>query len=233
MSAEEVKGKERVATIWSWGEEFEDVGKNCKKYVSKKWDENIREGSVMFLARERNEGIVYYVTAFVNDPKNIGDLAQRLFEVVLFQGDTKIYHVGVRLSDPVSSDTMQYRDSMEEVESELKKLEEKIAEKFSEDPKIKEAAKGRKVEFIPEVYLLCELESKWAIKIVVEVIHHFFSNIKEFLDSFTNKLIGDGLAERVLGYKLDICVDDLEIEDVEAQNDEAVVLLTQAKVVTK
>ncbi len=117
----------------------------------------------MFLARERNDGIVYYVTAFVNDPKNIDDLARYLFKVVLFQGDTKIYHVGVQLSDSVSSDTIQYRDSMEEVESELKKLEEKIAEKFSEDPKVKEVAKGRKVEFIPEVCLLCELESRWAI----------------------------------------------------------------------
>ncbi len=27
MSIEEVKGKESVATIWSWGEEFEDVGR--------------------------------------------------------------------------------------------------------------------------------------------------------------------------------------------------------------
>jgi hypothetical protein len=120
---------------------------------------------------------------------------------------------------------MQHRDPMEKVENELEELMKNIAKKFAEDPRVREAMKGRKVMFIPEICLLCELESHQASKILIEVIHHFFSNIKEFLDSLTDRLIKEGLAERVLGYKLNVSVDDLEIDDVEILEDEVHVWL--------
>jgi len=224
--------KELEATIWSWGEEFEDVGKNCEKYISKRWDENIKECGVWILARERNEGIIYNVVLFVSDPKNISDLAQRLFYATLFQGNTKIDFVLARLSDSISASRISCHDSMETVERELKKLGEKVIEKFSGDPKIRQMMIGREVVFIPEIDLLCELESQLTNKIVVEVIHDFFPHIRDLLDSLTSRLIKEGLAKRVLGYKLEGGVNDLKVEDTEVRGKKVFVWLTRTRKVT-
>ncbi|MBO3832175.1 MAG: hypothetical protein FGF51_02145 [Candidatus Brockarchaeota archaeon] len=225
MDTRKGEGREQGVTVWYWGEEFKDVGRNCEKYVSKRWDESVKECGVWILARERREGIIYTVTAFVSSPKGIDNLAQHLFNVTLLQGSTKVDFVVVQLTNSVFSASMQYRDPMEKVENELEELMKNIAEKFGEDPRVREVMKGKKVVFIPEICLLCELESHQASKILIEVVHHFFSNIKGFLDSLTNKLIKEGLAERILGYKLNVSVENLEIEDVEAWEDEVHVWL--------
>ncbi|MEM2841975.1 MAG: hypothetical protein QW201_01570 [Thermoproteota archaeon] len=70
-----------AATIWGWGEDFEYVKTNIEKYISKKWEESTKECSIDLMARERNEGICYYITAYVDNPKNVGSLAEGLFYV--------------------------------------------------------------------------------------------------------------------------------------------------------
>ena len=52
--------------------------------------------------------------------------------------------------------------------------------RFIDDPKVKEVAQGRKVDFIQQINLLCEMESEYANKIVVELIHEDFEKIREF-----------------------------------------------------
>ncbi|MGC9084625.1 MAG: hypothetical protein ACP5IT_00310 [Thermoproteota archaeon] len=90
MNTRKGEGREQGVTVWYWGEEFKDVGRNCKKYVSKRWSESVKECAVWILARERKERIIYTVAAFVSSPKGIDNLAQHLFDVTLLQGSTKL-----------------------------------------------------------------------------------------------------------------------------------------------
>jgi len=46
-----------TATIWEWGDRFEDVKTNIEKYLNKKWKETTKECLVEIRARERDEGI--------------------------------------------------------------------------------------------------------------------------------------------------------------------------------
>lgn len=73
--------------------------------------------------------------------------------------------------------------------------------------------------------MLCELESRYANKIVVELVHIDFSRIKSLLDSLSSGLIEGGLAERVLRYELGRGVDDLEVLYVNSDRDEIYVWL--------
>jgi hypothetical protein len=52
--------------------------------------------------------------------------------------------------------------------------------RFIDDPKVKEVAQGRKVNFIQQINLLCEMGTEYANKIVVELIHEDFEKIREF-----------------------------------------------------
>jgi len=82
-----------------------------------------------------------------------------------------------------------------------KSLGKAIVEKFSEDPRVKSAAQGRKIVFIPQTNLLCELSSKIANKIIIEVVHEDFPFMKKLLRSLSNRMLERGLAERILGYE--------------------------------
>ncbi|MEM2920838.1 MAG: hypothetical protein QXF26_00800 [Candidatus Bathyarchaeia archaeon] len=214
-----------MATVWGWGDEFEDVKKNCEKYVSKRWKESTEECGIYITARERREDVSYDINAFTSDPYKAGDLAERLFYIALDEGDTKVYFVVVQLFDFTFSDTMTYRSPLEDIEKELKERELTIANKFIEDHKVKPLAKDRKVVFIPELDLLCELESRHANKIVLEIVHCDYSTIKSLLDSLSRALVEEGLATRILGYKLGRGVDELEVLDVDVHGDEVWVWL--------
>ncbi len=69
-----------AATLWVWGDDFDHVRKNCEKYVSKKWKENIKECSIEISARRRDEGICYYIVVYTSNLQSIGDLAEGLFD---------------------------------------------------------------------------------------------------------------------------------------------------------
>ncbi len=214
-----------VATLWVWGEDFDDVRKNCEKYISKRWKENIKECCIEISARRRDEGICYYIVAYTSDPKSVGELAEGLFYVALDEDDVKVTSVSIELFDEILSSGEVYRKSMEEVEKELKERERAIVEKFSREPRVKSVARGRKIKFIPQTDLLCELSSKIANKIVIEMIHEDFSPMKDFMHYLSSDVIERGFAERVLGYDWRKDVNDLKIGDIDMWGDEVLVWL--------
>ncbi len=114
---------------------------------------------------------------------------------------------------------------MEEVEKELREREGGIVEKFSEEPGVKSVVQGRKIVFIPQTSLLCELSSKIANKTVIEVVHEDFSPMKDLLHSLSNRMIERGLAEQILGYDWWKGVNDLKIGDMDIREDKVLVWL--------
>ena len=71
--------------------------------------------------------------------------------------------------------------------------------------------------------MLCELESEYANKIVIELIREDFDKIKDLLNNLSEELIKEGLAERVLGYKLGRSTEDLKVGDIDILEDEVLV----------
>ncbi|MEM3658865.1 MAG: hypothetical protein QXU11_00490 [Thermoproteota archaeon] len=218
--------KVRVATVWSWGERFQDVKGNCEKYVKKRWEEKTKECLISFFGRERDEGISLGIDAYTSDIEKVGDLAERLFYSMVFAGNIKVYSITIKLFEDILSSNEIYRDSMEEIEKELEKLKEIIPKRFINDPKVGQVAQGRKVSFIWEIYLLCEMESEYTNKIVIELAHSDFEGIKDILNKLSEELIENGLAKRILGYRLWKSVEDLKVEFVDVYGDEASVFIS-------
>lgn len=214
-----------MATVWGWGDEFEDVRTNSEKYINKRWRGSTKECRIHLMAKERNEDISYDITAYTSDPKKVGDLTERLFYSALNEGDTKVDFIIIQLFDSIVSNKRIYRSSMEEVEVKLKDQERLIFNKFIEDPKVKSVAQDKNVVFIPQINLLCEMESEYANKIVIELVHHDFSCIKNLLHSLSNSLVEEGLAKRILGYELWRVIDDLKVWYVDVYQDEVHVWL--------
>jgi len=215
----------RNATVWVWGDRFEDVRTNCEKYISKKWRETAKECLVYFSGRERDDGIGLDIAAYVSDKGKVGELTESLFYSMVFAGNAKVYSIVIQLFEDIFSSKEAYPDSLEEVEKKLREQEEIIAKKFINDPKVKEVAQGRKVNFIQQINLLCEMESEYANKIVVELIHEDFEKIKDLLNNLCEELIEKGLVKRITGYKLGRSVDELEVGEVDIWGDEVLVWL--------
>jgi len=211
------------AVIWGWGDDFKDAKANCEKYISSRWKENTKEICIYLTCRDWNEGIGLDLAAYTSDKEMVGDLAERLLYVAAFDGNAKVYSIRLLLFDSMVSKNEVCRHSMEEVENELKRREGLIAERFINDPEVKEVAQGRKVVFIPRIDLLCELESQCANKLVVEVVHENFKQMRELLDSVCNALIKEGLATRVLGYRLGKSVEDMKVRYVDTWGNEVLV----------
>ncbi|MBO3832461.1 MAG: hypothetical protein FGF51_03635 [Candidatus Brockarchaeota archaeon] len=86
--------------VWGWGDEFEDVEKNCEKYVSKRWDETVKECCIDISARDRGEDIHFHITYFTSEREGIRDLAQSMFDIALFAGrNVKVDFVTIELFD--------------------------------------------------------------------------------------------------------------------------------------
>ncbi len=79
------------------------------------------------MARERNEGIRYYITAYTGDKKMVGKLAEGLFHVTLNEGDSKIVFVMIKMFDEMFSEKLESRDSMEKVENEFREYRKTVA----------------------------------------------------------------------------------------------------------
>lgn len=217
--------KAKVATIWEWGDRFKDVRANCEKYISKMWSETTKECLIYFSGRERDEGIGLDIATYASNKEKIGDLAERLFHSMVFVGNAKVYSISIQLFEDVFSDKEAYRSSIGEIEKELKEHEGIIAKKFINDPKVKQVAQGRKVSFIQQINLLCEMGSEYANKIVVELIHEDFEKIKDFLDRLSRELIEISLVKEIIGYKLGRSVEELNVGDVDIWEDEVLVWL--------
>ncbi|MEM2478276.1 MAG: hypothetical protein QXF13_04595 [Thermoproteota archaeon] len=227
--------KSKFATVWEWNDEFGDVGRNCEKYIDKRWDENIKECCIDVTARERDEDIYFHVTYFTSKREGIGNLAQSMFDAVLSAGrDVKVYFVTVELFNSIISSSAIYRKSIEDIRNELGEFERTLANKFSNDSRIRAVVGGRKVVFLPTFVVLCELEPLSGNKMITEVNHFDLEILKGFLDLLNEKLVKKNLAKKVLGYKLHLGeVDDYEIEDMDIHDDEVVVRLERKSLKVK
>lgn len=163
-----------AATVWGWEGRFEDVGRNCKKYVDKRWKENMKEYGIEIVARERSEGIRYWLTAYVNSPEHVERIAEDLFHVALFKGSAKVNSVNIYLFDSVASSEILWRKSIDEVKDEFKKFLEEVARKFASDPRVEPIARAKRVKFNTDVCLLCELGSAVTSKVTIDAIHWNF-----------------------------------------------------------
>jgi hypothetical protein len=204
-----------AATVWGWGERFEDVGRNCKKHVDKRWKKNIKECKIEIMARERNDGVCYWLTVYLSSPRDVEKIAEDLFYTALFKGDTKVDFVNTYLFDSMVSNKVVCRKSIDEVRNEFDMFIKEVAKRFRSDSKIEPIAKVKKVEFNVDVCLICELESTVANKVVIDAIHWDFELLSNFVKSLIDDLIEKELASRVLGYGLRTgSTDSLEIVDI-------------------
>ena len=220
--------KMHATTVWGWGERFEDVGKNCKKYVDKKWDESIKECRMEIMARERNDGICYWLTAYVSSPENVERIAEDLFYTALFKGDTKIDFVNIYLFDSMISNKVAYQKSIDEVREEFEKFINEVAERFRNNSKIEPIAKVKKLKFNVDICLVCGLESAVANKVVIDAIHWDFELLSNFVKSLSDDLIEKKLTNCVLGYDLRTSsIDSLKIADIDQHKEIAFVWLVR------
>ncbi|MEM2089065.1 MAG: hypothetical protein QXO47_05850 [Thermoproteota archaeon] len=214
------------ATVWMWGDDLEAVRVNSEKYVSKRWRETIKECVIGITGRERDEGTIFYLTAYSSNPEGIGDLAERLLNVALnLEGDVKVDFVTILLSDHMNSGKELYRDDLEHVEEEYERNKRILTERFSMDPRVKTKSGGREIIVVPEMSLKCELDSDYASKIITDVVDFDFQRVKNFIHSLSKNLIQEGLAKHIVGYKLFIDTDRLEIENISIHKDKVYVRL--------
>lgn len=214
------------ATVWMWGDDLEAVRVNSEKYVSKRWRETIKECVIGITGRERDEGTIFYLTAYSSNPKRVGDLAERLLNAALnLEGDVKVDFVTILLSDHMNSEKESYRDDLEHVEEEYKINRQILTEKFGMDLRVKTKAGGREIIVVPEMSLKCELDSDYANKIITDVVDFDFQRVKNFIHSLSKNLIYEGLAKHIVGYKLFIDIERLEIESISTYKDKVYVRL--------
>lgn len=215
-----------AATVWGWGEKFEDIGKNCQKYIEKKWKEGIKECKIEIMARERGDGICYWITAYLSNPQDVEKIAEDLFYTALFKGDSKVDFVNVYLFDSTVSDKVTCQRTIDEANNEFKKFIEEVAKRFRSNPKVEPIAKVKKVEFTIDVCLTCELESLVANKVVIDAVHWDFELLRDFVSSLSEDLTENGSTSRVLGYCLRTgSVDNLEVVDIDERREVAFVRL--------
>lgn len=214
------------ATVWMWGDDLEAVRVNSEKYVSKRWRGTMEECAIGITGRERDEGTIFYLTAYSSNPKRIGDLAEHLLNVALNLGeDVKVDFVTILLSDHMNSGKELYRDDLEHVEEEYERNRRILTERFGMDPMVKTKAGGREIIVVPEVSLKCELNSDCANKIIADVVDFDFQRLKNFTRSLSEKLIYEGLARHIVGYKLFVDIERLEIESISIHEDKVYVRL--------
>jgi len=202
------------ATIWGWGDDFEAIKTNSEKYVSKRWKETTKECAIGITAKERDEGTIFYITAYTSISKKVGDLADRLLDVALgLKGDVKVDFVTIVLSEDMVSEKELYRDSLEYVVEQYKRCEQALIAKVREDPKMKAKVQGKKIVVIPQISLTCELDSDHANKVIVDATDSDFTRLQNFIHSVNARLIKEGLAKSIVGFKLYEDVEKLKIYD--------------------
>jgi len=143
-------------------------------------------------------------------------------------GNVRVEFVTVELFNSIISKDVMYRKTMENVRKEFEEFKRAVASRFISDPRVKEAAEGKKAEFLVESVLLCEIEPVHINKIILEANHFNLEMPEKFLYTISDGLIKEGLAKRILGYGLHIHtkdLNDLEIEDIGMWKDRVIVRL--------
>jgi len=209
-----------VVKVWLFGDDREVIEHHCDKYIKKRWKRTTKECAIYVDAREMDEGTGFLIIAYTSDPSTVGTLASQLFQVAN-EGNTKVYWVELELFDEIYSQRRKYVDSMETVERLYKKWIKALLEVIKDDDRIKaESEKMRKITTVVDTELLCELSSKRANKIILDLVGINLSNDKILAKTLTEALVKRGIANKVTRYKL---VDDTEgykIYDIDITDDE-------------
>jgi len=206
------------AKVWGWGEDLELAGKNTEKYIARRWKVTTKECSIAITGKNTSEDILFGITAYIGEPRKIESLVNDILEVAL-TGDSKLYFVTVNLYDYIISKERVYRDDLRTLRKTYRKREQTLLQKFSQHPKVKALISNNKpLVIFFSTNILCELESKRANKVIVNVGNYDFDRIIDSLHLLTDRLIKKEVATHVLGYGLWNDIEKSEIEDLYVEN---------------
>lgn len=226
-----------IASVWEWPEDdLEVAGKNVEKYVSKRWKNTTKEGSVTIKSRkawDEYEGIEVRVTTYINGPRGVKRLAEDLLELTLIE-NCKPYFITVGLYESAKSEEEKYRNNLSTVRKAYKEREQVLVQRFKNHPKIRPLlSEGRSLIISATTSLLCEMKSKKFNKVIVEVNNSELEPVIDVLHSFTTKLVEYEIAISVVGYSLGGSIDKFEIEDLYVEDEKVYLDLTGYPFVTK
>ncbi|MEM3660058.1 MAG: hypothetical protein QXU11_06560 [Thermoproteota archaeon] len=214
-------------TVWGWGDKYEAARVNSEACVEKFWREATKECQIALVGKDRREGIIFGIDVYTDDPKNVGFLVERLLNLVLMRKN-KVYEITMEfLTEEVSY--REHLKTLEEIEKQYETLASMCIEKVKDDPRVKPLTDGRKILVFPDTSLFIELEPEYGLRMAVGVSHFNFGEMLKFVQSLSEDLIKSKLAKRILGYKLLLDIDRLEISDIDVTEDEVLVDLATSK----
>jgi hypothetical protein len=193
------------ATVWEWPDDFDTVAPNCERFVRKRWSNATKECSIMVQGHDDLEGTYFEIVAYTGDAKNVGKLAELLFNAALRY---KPEFVNLELWEHPHSKDIQFVDDIKTVRSQYKAVMRTLAKKAREDARVKEYLnRNVKLHVYAHAVLFCELRRE-GVKIKVVASEQ---ELSEVLKVMVN--IAKDLKAEVVGYKLHMDVEELEVED--------------------
>jgi hypothetical protein len=208
-------------TVWGWGDKYEAARVSSEACVEKFWREATRECHIALVGKDRHEGIIFGIDVYTDDPKSVGFLVERLLNLVLMRKN-KVYEITMEFLMEEASYKERFK-TLEEIKKQYETLVDMCIEKVKDDPRVKPLTDGRKILVFPDMSLFVELEPKYGLKMSIGTSHFNFNEMLRFIQSLSEDLIKSKLANRIIGYKLLLDVDRLEISDVDVTEDEVLV----------
>lgn len=149
-----------------------------------------------------SEDILFGIRLYTSSPKEVKKLTDEILDVAL-AGKGKLYFVTVNIYDYMAAEKETYRNSLPAVNEAYKRCEQALLQKFREHPEVRALLDENKVLVISFVTtVICELESKHVNKVIVYAGNYDLERIINSLNFFSNKLIEQEIATRILGYDL-------------------------------
>jgi len=213
------------ARVWGWGDDPDLVGKNVAKYVNKRWGSATLECSITATCRERAEGTLFDISAYLSQPEKAGKLADYLFSVAL-TGDSKVYFIEVEFYDYMASEEKKFRNHLPTVKRTYEEHRRILTERFRNHPEVKSLLEvGRELSVSFPIVLSCELNSKYVNKVIVEITAYDFQHGVGLFSMLNQRLIEKEIAAEVVGYELGGDLEKLEIDDIYVENEKVYLML--------
>ncbi|MBO3802801.1 MAG: hypothetical protein JTT11_02840 [Candidatus Brockarchaeota archaeon] len=208
-------------TVWGWGDKYEAARVNSEACVERFWKDATKECHIALVGKDRREGIIFGIDVDTDNPKSVGFLVERLLNLVLTRKN-KVYEIKMEFLTEEAS-YREHLKTLEEIEKQYEILANICIEKVKDDPRVKPLAEGRKIAVFPDMSLFVDLEPECGLRMSVGVSHFNFDEMLEFVQSLSKDSIESKLARRILGYKLSLDIDKLEISDIDVTEDEVLV----------
>jgi len=206
-------------TVWMPFENLSIVPQNCEKFIEKRWTDMIKECAILVSGRDRDQGTIFCVIAYTNDPKKVGRLASDLLEMAL-EGHTKVYSAELKLYDEVRSDKEKCVQDVRSLKMSYDRWLSAVLDKFKDEPRVKRfVEEGMKVVVTADTEVICELGSDVTNKIVIYAVGLNLNDDLQMIDQLTGSLVKRELASGVAGYRLVDRLDELVVEEVVDEGD--------------